>query len=111
MKEILGSQAMPEPSLHEIKQKSNVAGWESVRTALCNVAVEGSSMPIGQQCILCSTLAEYRCTECAAWAFYCSDCFGSVHSKVGIFHTGEVWQVTIAVDCLNTCTLPNIYIH
>lgn len=86
-------QAVPEPSLHAIKQKSTVLAWEGVRAALRTAAVQCSAMPIGQECILCSELAEYRCLECAAWAFYCSECFGNVHSKVGIFHTGEIWQV------------------
>lgn len=90
-----------EPSMHYIKQISSTAAWESVREALRNVAVECSIMPIGQECILCPALATYRCTECAAWAYYCPQCFGDVHSKVGIYHTGEVWQVHIRVLCYN----------
>lgn len=84
---------LQEPSLHAIKQKSNVSAWNNVREDLRRVAVECSAMPIDQECILCPSPAEYRCIECAAWAFYCSECFGKVHSKVGIFHTGEIWQV------------------
>lgn len=82
-----------QPSLHTIKQKANVAAWDNVRANLRCVAVECSAMPIDQECILCPSPAEYRCIECAAWAYFCSQCFGEVHLKVGIFHTGEVWQV------------------
>ena len=89
---------MPDaPSLHTIKQKSNVSVWEGVRAALRAAAVECSGLPIGQKCILCSSLAEYRCVECAPWAFYCPECFGNIHSKIGIFHTGEIWQVQYCV--------------
>ena len=83
----------PEPSLHEIREKASTEAWDSIRTALRDVAVECNSMPSGQKCILCSTLAEYRCIECAAWAFYCPECCGNAHQSVGIFHTGEIWQV------------------
>lgn len=64
----------PEPSLHEIKEKASTAAWASIRHSLRSVAVECSGMPIGQKCIHCVADAEYRCIDCASWAFYCSQC-------------------------------------
>ena len=87
------SPVIPEPSLHEIKQKASVTAWCAIRATLRHVAVECNGMPIGQTCIICSAEANYRCVECAAWANYCPHCFSDAHSKVGIFHTGEVWEV------------------
>lgn len=80
------------PSLHEIKQKANVSAWEEVRPRMLSAVIESSSMTEDQQCILCPNSAEYRCTQCAAWAYYCGDCFGKMHLQTHLFHTGEVWK-------------------
>lgn len=82
-----------DPSLHSIKQKASVAAWTEIRRALRCAAIESSAMRTCQCCIICSERASYRCLQCAAWAFYCPACFYTAHSKVNLFHTGEVWTV------------------
>ena len=84
----------PGPTLHEIKQKANVAAWSKIRQHMRRAIVECSGMPPLHTCVLCTTdEAIYRCLQCSAWAFYCADCFGKTHSDHNIFHVGEVWQV------------------
>lgn len=88
----------PGPSLHEIKQKSSVTAWDGIRDMLRHVAIESSGMPFEQTCITCSAEAKYRCVECAAWAYYCPQCFDDAHSNTGIYHTGEVWEVSVMME-------------
>ena len=97
-----------EPSLHEIKQKASATAWGAIRDSLRQVAVECSGMPFGQGCILCSAEAKYRCVDCAAWAYYCAQCFSDAHSKVGLLHTGEVWEVSKVHDMCSICHLFNL---
>ena len=33
------------------------------------------------------------CTHCAPWVYYCDQCFAEAHSKINLFHIGEVWEV------------------
>ena len=63
------------PSLHSIKQKASAAAWDQVRTTLLKAAIESSALPSDKGCMLCAAPATHRCTSCAAWAYYCIDCF------------------------------------
>ena len=56
-------------------------------------AVEENAMPAGQCCIYCPECATHCCTQCAPWAYYYDQCFDEAHSKINLFHTGEVWEV------------------
>ena len=87
----------PMVSLHYIKQKAATAAWGRARPALLKAAVEGSAMPLGQCCISCGDAATCRCIQCAPWAYYCSKCFAQAHTKVNIFHIGEVWEVGLSL--------------
>ena len=82
-----------EPSLHEIKQKGSVQAWANIRPTITKATVECGAMHSKQCCLLCGSEALYRCIQCAPWAHYCSTCFSNVHSKVNIFHVGEIWEV------------------
>lgn len=83
-----------QPSLHAIKQAANVKSWEKIRSSLLWVVTESQSMPVDQHCVFCPTLAKYRCLECGPIAYFCSECLGEYHSKINIFHTPEVWDVS-----------------
>ena len=87
-----------EPSLHDIKQKANVAAWAKVRQGMRRAAIECCAMAPKQACIVCvRDEATHRCLQCSAWAYYCAACFGETHSKNNLFHVGEVWQVAVIV--------------
>lgn len=80
-------------SLHYIKQKASTSAWGNIRQGLLKAAVESSAMPVNQCCVMCTKEASYRCIQCSSCAYYCHECFGLAHTKVNIFHTGEIWQV------------------
>ena len=88
------SEAGHSVSLHAIKQKASVAAWDQVRVILQRTAIESSALPIDQGCILCTDPATHRCTQCGAWAYYCSNCYSQAHSVTNFFHVGEVWEVS-----------------
>ena len=77
-------------SLHAVKQKASSSAWANIRQGLLKAAVESSAMPVNQSCVMCPEEAIYRCIQCSSCAYYCHGCFGRVHAKVNIFHTGEV---------------------
>ena len=87
----------PLPSLHEIKQKSKIAGWSTLRPAFITSIVQNSSMPVDQRCTLCvSTEATFRCIQCGPCAYYCNNCLNEWHSSTNIFHMPEEWKVVIS---------------
>ena len=100
-------------STHAIKQKAATAAWEKIRPTLLTVAVENSAMPSEQNCINCAiSHATCRCVRCGPWVYYCHDCYVLAHSKVNLFHTGEVWEVRVQIikgcghsnwPCTNNC--------
>ena len=69
------------------------AAWGQARSALLKAVVESNAMPEDQCCISCSYSVTYRCVQCASWAYYCHQCFSDAHSRINLFHTGEVWEV------------------
>ena len=83
--------AEPSTSLHAIKEK---ASWDHIRSTLHRVAIESSALPSGEGYILCTDPATHRCTQCGAWAYYCTKCFAQAHSVTNFFHVGEVWEVS-----------------
>ena len=85
-------------SFHAIKQKAAAAAWDQVRATLQKAAIESSALPSNQGCILCAAPASHRCTSCAAWAYYCINCFHQAHSVANFFHVGEVWEVCKTKD-------------
>ena len=85
------------PSLHEMREKAAVEGWSHVRLALLKTTVEGNSMPTDQTCILCGCEATHRCLNCGPQAYFCAQCFGDAHSKMNMFHVGEIWEVCFNV--------------
>ena len=80
-------------SLHAIKQRTATEAWEHVCSTMLKAVVESNTMPADQCCINCSNCAIICCVQCAPWAFYCQKCFGVAHSRINIFHTGQVWEV------------------
>ena len=88
----------PKISLHSIKQKANVAAWESIRPALLTAVVECCAMPEDQLCTLCCVSdASFRCKQCGPCVYYCSNCIHEWHNGNNIFHTAEEWKVFILV--------------
>ena len=92
-------------SLHAIKQKAATEAWSHVRSALLRAAVESSAMPADQHCINCSDHATHRCLQCAPCAYYCKECFKAAHSRINLFHTGEIWEVCRILQIYFTCLL------
>ena len=45
--------------------------------------------PSGKGCMLCAAPATHRCTSCAAWAYYCIDCFHQAHSLLSCWRSLE----------------------
>ena len=88
-----GKNTQPNVSLHAIKQRAATEAWEHVRSTMLKAVVESNAMPADQCCINCSNCATIRCAQCAPWAFYCQKCFAAAHSRINIFHTGQVWEV------------------
>ena len=80
-------------SLHAIREQASARAWQEIRPQLLRAAVEASAMPQTQVCIMCTERALYRCCECGSNAYYCQECFKKAHSKVNVFHVGEIWQV------------------
>ena len=87
------------PSLHEVKQTANAVAWGKIRQDLLQAVTESNAMPIGQLCVICSDIAQYRCVRCGPVVYYCPQCFGNLHSKLNMFHTAEVWDVSCK-NCL-----------
>lgn len=88
------SHSKDQPSLHYIKQKAATNAWQQNRASMLRAHIECNAMPSHQKCITCIKGAEYRCTQCAPWAFFCSSCFADAHRSVNIFHVGEIWEVS-----------------
>ena len=87
------SSGMDFPTLHEIKQRSNVAAWSGIRHSILDICIEGHAMPVDQQCTYCTlTDAVYRCTRCGPYVFFCEDCL-LLHSKNCVYHIPEIWKV------------------
>lgn len=84
---------LDEPSLHKISQEASVASWNKIRPAILRAAIESSAMPPNEQCCMCTAEAEYRCLQCSSTSYFCRGCFCELHSKINLFHTGEVWEV------------------
>lgn len=84
---------LPPPSLHHIAQKAASAAWKGIRSSLLKTSVEMHAMLPNQMCIVCKEKASCRCIQCAPWAFYCCECWKEAHSRVNIFHKGEIWEV------------------
>lgn len=82
-----------EVSLYAVKERAAATAWANIRPALLKAVVEGSAMSPDQRCTMCPAAASYHCIQCAPWAFYCHNCFGLAHSRVHLFHIGEVWEV------------------
>lgn len=82
------------PSHHELETKASIKGWEELRSRFLSAGTECSAMPLGQPCLLCPSLAEYRCRECGPVAFYCMGCFNLLHEKTNFFHVPEKWEVS-----------------
>ena len=72
-----------------MKQKAATASLPST----VKEAVEENAMPVGQCCIYYPECATHCCSQCAPWACYCDQCFAEAHSKINLFHIGEVWEV------------------
>ena len=100
-------QELNEPSLHYIKQKAAVAAWEQNRLSMLKACIECNAMPNDQTCIMCPSEAEYRCLQCAPWAYFCSNCFADAHRTVNIFHVGEIWEVSHCSNFQN----PDVGLH
>ena len=84
------------PTLHEIKQAANAEAWKSIRHDILHAVTELYAMPIEQHCTACCKAnAIYRCIECGPSAYYCPQCLWNSHSKTNIFHTPEVWDVSL----------------
>ena len=86
-----------EPSLYEITRKAMTEVWKEIRPSLLKATVESSAMHPDQLCMLCNASAFYRCLQSAPWAYYCSECFKDAHSRINLFHTGDVWEVQYCV--------------
>ena len=84
----------PKISLYSIKQRANVAAWESLRPALLTAVVECCAMPEDQLCTLCcNDEASFRCKQCGPCVYYCSNFLHGWHTCNNIFHTAEEWKV------------------
>ena len=82
-----------EPTHHELQCKSDVKGWEQLRSQFLSVATECSAMPQGALCVFCPSPAEFRCQECGSSIFFCEHCFCMHHEKSNFFHVAEKWEV------------------
>ena len=94
------------PSLHEIKRKSNVVAWDSVRSSLRSVVVETNALPLNSVCSFCQSFASIRCMSCGSGVFFCIDCLKASHTKRNVFHCPEEWKVRsnyslISSDCFS----------
>ena len=78
----LNEESDDEPTDHQLHIQASVRGWEKLRTGMLLNAVESSAMPIGQDRLLCSEQAVFRCQECGPLVYYCHDCFAKQHEKV-----------------------------
>ena len=84
------------PTLHEVAQKRAVESWKKIRLDMLRIAIESEALPEDQLCTACTAdKALYRCLQCGPRIFFCSQCYEAAHRKTNIFHTGEVWEVTI----------------
>ena len=90
-----------EPSLHRIAQEAAVTNWNTVRPAILKAAIESSALPSNQYCCLCSNEATFRCLQCSPSGYFCHQCFGDIHSKINIFHIGEVFEVCDSLGTLS----------
>ncbi len=79
------------PSLHEIKEKANVAAWVSIRSSLLRVVVENNALPFMQICTKClSNPASVKCRYCGSGVYYCEECIKLSHTQESIFHVPEI---------------------
>lgn len=87
---------LEEPTDHELKCKSTVAGWEEIRMKILQAVTEAEAVPCNEACHNCgNSSATIRCQQCGPFAFYCLICFRECHSKVNIFHVGEKLEVHV----------------
>ena len=63
--------------------------WEKLHPSFIQHYTSSLAMQPGQLCMCCSRLAEYRCQDCSALAFFCEDCCKSQHQICNIFHVPE----------------------
>ena len=65
--------------------------WEKLHPSFIQPYTSSLAIQPGQLCMYCSRLAEYRCQDCSALAFFCEDCCKSQHQICNIFHVPEKW--------------------
>ena len=84
------------PSMRTILKQASASAWGSIRHKLLHAVVEGEAMPESQLCVKCNNVyANLRCQKCGSSAFYCQECFLSLHTNINIFHTAEEWRVSL----------------
>ena len=80
-----------EPTGHKLEERSMVAGWENVRSAILNAVTESAAMPAQCACVICAEAdAMLRCSKCGPLG---PGCFELFHQKINIFHVAEKWEV------------------
>ncbi len=82
-----------EPSHHELETKSNILGWNKIRSSLLTALTESECMAVSQICSVCLVPALIRCQECGPGSYYCIQCFGDEHTTNNIFHAAKKWEV------------------
>lgn len=96
--ETLSSEQLP--SLHSVKQKANVAAWQSTRASLLNLSTEMNSLRADQMCTLCNCdKARFHCSQCGPLTYFCSSCLDFYHTKTGVFHSPEEFKVSLVSSC------------
>ena len=65
---------------------------ESIHSAL-KAVIEGESMQSDETCSNCGAPANVRCRQCGPYAYFCSDCGISFHSRWNYHHYPELWKV------------------
>ena len=65
--------------------------WKKLHSSFTQCYKASLAMQPGQLCMCCPRLAEYRCQDCSALAFYCEECCKSQHRICNILHIPEKW--------------------
>ena len=89
---------LPTCSLYAVKQKVTADAWAAVRNKLRDGCIESSALHDTQMCAHCSVIsAKMWCKRCGPYGYFCEECWFSSHSKFNMFHTPEIWEVSLYI--------------
>ena len=98
-----------EPTAYEVESKASASAWAMIRNGILVAVTETSAMPIGMKCLLCQSMASYRCQQCGPLVFFCEECSKKSHNITNLFHVLEKWEVHACIHVFQ-CQI-HIYLH